>query len=142
MRKEYGVGEGREVSLHLTGEDHAGLIGGRGEMLRRLARIGSVSTAPPPSGVAGASAVLRDGTELFLPLAGVIDLDRERARAMREIGRLTGILGGIDAKLDNHNFVTRAPGAVVEREREKRESCQLQLTKWNEKLTLLSGGGR
>ena len=142
MRKEYGVGEGREVSLHLTGGGHDRLVEGRGEMLRRLARIGSVVTAPPAPGTAGAGGVLRDGTELFLPLEGVIDLERERARAVREIGRLNGLLKGMEAKLANHNFVTRAPEAVVEREREKLASCQLQLTKWNEKLTSLGGEGR
>ena len=141
MRKEYGVGEGREVSLHVTGGESAHRLEGRGRMLRRLARVGSLENAPPPGGAAGASAVLKDGTELFLPLAGLIDLDRERARAEREIGRLSGLLEGIEAKLANHNFVTRAPGAVVDREREKRESCQLQLTKWKKKLTSLSGEG-
>ena len=142
IRKEYGVGEGREVSLHLAGAGRDGLLDGRGEMLRRLARIGSVSVEPPAAGAVGAGAVLRDGTELFLPLEGVIDLDRERARAEREIGRLAGLLRGMEAKLDNHNFVTRAPAEVVEREREKLASCKLQLTKWNEKLTSLGGAGR
>ena len=142
MRKEYGVGEGREVSLHVTGGDYAHLLEGRGEMLRHLARIGSVETGAPLAGTVGASVVLHDGTELFLPLAGIIDLDLERARAERETGRLSGLLKGIEAKLANHNFVTRAPAAVVEREREKRKSCKVQLTKWNEKLTSLSGGGR
>ena len=142
MRKEYGVGEGREISLHLTGGRHDGRLEGRQEMLRRLARIGSVVTDAPASGTAGASGVLRDGSELFLPLEGIIDLERERARAVREIGRLTGLSKGVEAKLANHNFVTRAPEAVVEREREKLASCQLQLTKWNEKLTSLGGGER
>ena len=140
MRKEYGVGEGREVSLHVTGGERAGLLEGRAEILRRLARIGSVETTAPPAGAAGASAVLKDGTELFLPLAGIIDLDRERARAVREIDRLSGLLKGIEAKLANHNFVTRAPEAVVEREREKLSSCKVQLTRWNEKLISLEGG--
>ena len=139
MRKEYGVGEGTEVSLHVSGGDRVHLLAGRVEMLRRLARIGSVETTPPPEGAVGASGVLRDGTELFLPLEGIIDLDRERARAAREIGRLSGVLGGIESKLANPNFLTRAPGAVVEREREKLASCKLQLTKWNEKLTSLGG---
>ncbi|MDE2974630.1 MAG: valine--tRNA ligase [Gemmatimonadota bacterium] len=142
MRKEYGVGEGREVALHVTGGGGGIPLEGRGRTLRRLARIGSVRTAAPPAGAAGAGAVLRDGTELFIPLAGVIDLDRERARAEREIGRISGLLEGVEAKLANRNFVTRAPGAVVERERAKRDSCQLQLTKWNEKLTSLCGEGR
>ena len=142
IRKEYGVGEGREVALHMAGGGGDGLVDGRGEMLRRLARIGSVSREPLTAGTVAAATVLRDGTELFLPLEGVIDLDRERARAERETGRLAGLLAGMEAKLGNHDFVTRAPAEVVEREREKLASCKLQLTKWNEKLTSLGGVGR
>ncbi len=142
IRKEYRVGEGRRVSLRVAGGGRARVLEGRGEMLGRLARIGSVEVGAPVAGATGASAVLRDGTGLFVPLEGVIDLDRERARAVREVGRLSGVLKGIEAKLANPDFTTRAPGAVVERERQKRESCKLQLTKWNEKLTSLGGTGR
>ena len=141
MRKEYGVGEGREVSLHATGGEHLHLLENRGGMLHRLARIASVRTAAPSAEAVGASAVLGDGTELFLPLEGVIDLDRERARAVREIDRLTGLVERTEAKLANRDFVTRAPAAVVEREREKRRSCRMRLAKWNDKLASLRGGG-
>ena len=141
MRKEYGVGEGREVVLHASGGEERVLLDGRGEVLRRLARIGRVETARPAPGTIGASAVLRDGTDLFMPLADVIDLERERERLAREAGRLEGRLRGLRAKLDNENFVTRAPRAVVERERKKLQTCNLQFTKIQEKLTFLTGRG-
>ena len=141
MRKEYGVAEGREVTVHVTGDGGAGGVGDRGEMLRRLARIGRVETAPPEAGTVGASAVLRDGTELFLPLSGVIDVEREVERLTRETGRLEGRLKGIRAKLANEKFLTRAPAEVVAREREKLASCKVQFTKLQEKLTSLGGRG-
>ena len=139
MRKEYRVAEGREVTLHVTGGGGAARAGRHAEMLRRLARIGTIESAPAAPGTVGASAVLRDGTELFLPLAGVIDVERELERLDRETGRLEGRLKGLQAKLANENFVTRAPEAVVAREREKLASCQLQFTKLQEKLTSLRG---
>ncbi len=139
MRKEYGVGEGREVVLHATGGEGNFLLDGRGEALRRLARIGNVKTERAAPGTVGAGAVLRDGTELFMPLAHVIDLERERERLARQTGRLETRLRGLRAKLANENFVTRAPQAVVEREREKLRACKLQFTKLQEKLTLLAG---
>ena len=139
MRKEYGVGEGREVALHATGEGKGDLLDARGEMLRRLARVGRVETVPAPPAAAGASAVMRDGTELFMPLAGLIDIARERERLEREAGRLEGRMRGMRAKLANENFVTRAPEAVVEREREKLATCKVQFTLLQEKLTSLAG---
>ena len=142
MRKEYGVGEGREVVLHVVGGNGDDLLSERGEMLRRLARVGTVETADPAPGTVGASSVLRDGTELFMPLAEVIDIGRERERLEREARRLEGRLRGIRAKLANENFLTRAPAAVVQRERAKRESCTVQLAKLQEKLTSLAGHQR
>ncbi len=139
MRKEYRVGEGREVAVHAVGGEHGHLLDGRAELLRRLARIGEVRRSAPPRDTVCAGAVLRDGTEVYLPLAGVIDLERERARARAEVDRLAKHLRGIEGKLANPNFVTRAPPAVVDREREKLQSCQLQFTKWKAKLTSLGG---
>ncbi len=139
MRKEYGVGEGREVAVHVTGGDGAKRARSHAGMLGRLARIGTIESAPAAPGTVGASAVLRDGTELFLPLAGVIDVERELERLDRETKRLQGRLKGLQAKLANENFVTRAPEAVVAREREKLASCKLQFTKLQEKLTSLRG---
>ena len=96
--------------------------------------------APPPPKAVGASAVLRDGTEVFLPLERVIDVERERTRVAREMDRLASLMKGIERKLANENFLTRAPEAVVERERQKLASCKVQFTKWKVQLTSLAAG--
>ena len=139
LRKEYGAGEGKRVVVHLAGEA-SGFASLRSELLERLARISSLETTVPLPGEAGASAVLSDGTELFMPLTGVVDVDREVDRARREVERIENLLEGIEAKLANSKFLTRAPAKIVEREREKLASCKLQLTKWKRKLTSLGGG--
>jgi valyl-tRNA synthetase len=92
------------------------------------------------AGGVGAHAVLTDGTEVFIPLEGVIDLDRERERLAGEIRRLEGQLTGVQKKLDNGHFVQRAPQEVVEREREKARSFGEQLDKLRVKLSGLSEG--
>jgi len=81
----------------------------------------------------------QDGTALVMPLAGLIDIGRERERLEREAGRLEGRMRGMRAKLANENFVTRAPAAVVERERDKLATCKVQFTVLQEKLTSLAG---
>jgi valyl-tRNA synthetase len=81
--------------------------------------------------------VLRGGGELFVPLAGVIDLDRERDRLSREIERLNGLLRQTEQRLSNASFVERAPGDVVEREREKSASYRDQSDRLTAKLAAL-----
>jgi valyl-tRNA synthetase len=85
-------------------------------------------------GGAGAHAVLKSGAELFVPLAGIIDLDRERARLRAEIDRLDAQLRGTEAKLAKDDFVRRAPAEVVQRERDKVSSFRTQRERLSSKL--------
>ena len=58
------------------------------------------------------------GMEIFVDLAGLIDLDAEIARNQNEIAKLQGRIAGQEKKLANESFVQRAPAEVVEKERE------------------------
>ena len=75
-----------------------------------------------------ASAVI-EGTELFVPLEGLIDLEKERKRIQKEIDRLEGFLQQINGKLNNDGFVNNAPEDVVQRERDKKEDTETDLEK-------------
>ena len=139
LRKEYGVGEGKRVAIILTAAPpgFAATLTATEEALTRLARLESVTLDGRPGGV-GAHAVLRNGTEVFIPLEGVIDLERERARLRKEVARLGGQMSGARRKLANRNFVERAPEPVVAREREKLASFREQHDKLQEKLAALA----
>jgi valyl-tRNA synthetase len=90
---------------------HAGQI----RFLARLDRIELDGAIPR-----GAVQTVVDEATLALPLAGIVDLDAERARLAKEIARLAGEIDRFDAKLANANFVARAPEEVVEEQRERR----------------------
>jgi valyl-tRNA synthetase len=140
LRKEYGVPEGAEVGVVLAGApDHfQGTLESEGAALRMLARVGEIDLGGSLAGP-GAHGVLVNGTELFLPLEGVIDLDREKERLRGEIQRLEGQHHGTVKKLENRSFVEKAPAEVVEREREKAASFREQLEKLQEKLRAFEG---
>jgi valyl-tRNA synthetase len=127
--------------LVLTGlsADRRGALLKEGARLDQLARVGELLFADAPPRGAGATAVLRDGTEIFLPLEGVLDLDKERVRLREEIQRLGGQLAGTEAKLSNTDFVSRAPAMVVEKERAKASTFRDQRDKLQVKLTTLEG---
>jgi len=92
--------------------------------LARLESIDWVQGDPP----AAAAAVLGELT-LLVPLAGLVDLDAERARLDKEIQRVEGEIGKCMGKLSSETFVANAPAAVVEQERKR-------LAEWT---TMLAG---
>jgi valyl-tRNA synthetase len=95
--------------------------------LERLATVREIRYASEKPKLS-ASAVI--GTlEVYVPLEGVIDLDKERSRLSKELSRLQGLIAGIKTKLDNPNFLERAPEEVVERERAKLDEMSQSLEK-------------
>lgn len=64
------------------------------------------------------SSVVR-GAEIYLPLSGLVDLDKEIARLEKEIKTINGVLERVKKKLANQQFLAKAPPEVVEKEREK-----------------------
>ncbi|HSV97631.1 MAG TPA: valine--tRNA ligase [Spirochaetota bacterium] len=84
-----------------------------------------------------ASAVFAGG-ELFVPLKGLIDMDRERARLGKEIERIQGDLAKTEAKLGNESFTSRAPGKVIEKEGAKRDELAAMLAMLKKNLAKLS----
>ena len=81
-------------------------------MLKRLARLADISEADAvPEGAV--QAVLGEAT-LALPLADVIDVDAEKARLTKDIGKAEGEIKKISGKLGNQGFLDKAPEAVIE----------------------------
>jgi valyl-tRNA synthetase len=89
------------------------------EAFRRLARLEELRDgASPPKGAL--HVVLEDAT-LVLPVAGIVDLDQEQARLRKEMARAEAEVAQLERKLANPSFVERAPAAVVEESRTRRE---------------------
>jgi valyl-tRNA synthetase len=140
IRSEYGVQPGARVRLRVAGEspELRALLGAAARTLADLARVEEVAFGRV-AGEIGASAVLRSGAELFLPLADVIDLDRERVRLRTELDRVAGMRESTRKRLENEGFVARAPEAVVQKEREKLDSLAEQEEKLTRTLRSLEG---
>ncbi len=130
VRNEMGVPPGRRGSVILQAD------GDRREELEslvdRVAYLGKFESArvePVGDKPDQAAATVVGDVELFLPFAGLIDLDKERKRLEKERQGVANRLAAIEAKLKNANFVERAPANVVERERASAVSLQETLAK-------------
>ncbi len=113
-------------------EDTKGRFATYNEVLRRMAKIEGaefVTSAPK-----GAVQTVVDEATLILPIADIIDLDKERARLKKEIERLNSDLVKINAKLDNQDFMSRASDEIVEEQKQRKVTAETTLNKLSQAL--------
>ena len=114
------------------------VISEEGALLRRLTACAVTVTDRAPGGVA-AHAVLDGGTEIVVPLTGVIDVERECTRLRSELAQLEKQLAGLTQRLQNESFVARAPANVVEAERRKEMEWSARRDQLAAKVAALCG---
>ncbi len=95
------------------------------------------ATRPPNSAIA-----VVGQTELYVDLAGVVDLATERARLAKEIKRAADTVAFLETKLSRPEFVERAPAAVVDKERERLDAERQLQAKLEASLTWIAEGAR
>jgi valyl-tRNA synthetase len=76
--------------------------------------------------------------ELYIPLDGLVDLDKERALLLKRKTKIEELLISIEKKLLNDKFINNAPVKVVEGEKEKEITLKDELEKINSNLGMLS----
>ncbi|MBU4445373.1 valine--tRNA ligase [bacterium] len=107
------------------------------EYVKNLVKVADIRIAQDGERPHPASTIVVHGTEFFIPLEGLIDVDAEKQRLEKEINRLKGLLKSISAKLMNQNFLERAPRNVVAKEQEKEKFIREQLIKLETNLQAL-----
>ncbi|AML55842.1 Valyl-tRNA synthetase [Serratia rubidaea] len=113
-----------EVLLRNANGDAQRRVQENQNFIARLARLESIALLP--AGEKGPVSVTKlvDGAELLIPMAGFIDKDAEIARLAKEMAKLDGEIAAIEGKLSNEGFVSRAPEAVVAKERDRLAACK------------------
>ncbi len=141
IRGEMNVAPGRPADLRVatadsrvreTVERHTGII-------QRMATVGDLEFISPGERPEASAVAVIGATELFVPLAGLIDLDKEREKLRREAERVGQLLASTSAKLTNENFISRAPAEVIEKERSKVENYREALERLRKNLAQLGG---
>jgi valyl-tRNA synthetase len=120
VRAEMNVPPAAKIALLLKDASAAsqGRLNRNMDSITTLARLASAYTADAlPAGCA--QFVLGEAT-VALPLGDVIDFAKERVRLEKELKKAEDEIARFDAKLDNEQFVSRAPEDVLAEQREKR----------------------
>ncbi|MGE0714767.1 MAG: valine--tRNA ligase [Alphaproteobacteria bacterium] len=124
VRAEMNVPAGTEIPLLVkdAGAETERRLAVHGDVIRRLARLASIEpiAGDPPKGAA--QSVIDEAT-IAMPLAGVIDLAKERTRLGREVAKLGDEIARIEKKLGNADFIAKAPEEIVEEQRERADAA-------------------
>ncbi|GJL84700.1 MAG: valine--tRNA ligase [Micavibrio sp.] len=85
----------------------------------------------------GSIQTLVDQTMLILPIADIIDLDKERARLSKEIDKLMDDIKKTEQKLGNKQFIDNAPDEVVDEHKNRKQEAEKTLGKLSQALKQL-----
>ena len=137
VRAEMNVPNSRKATAFVVCEDE-GLGAGLallGHAAQNMAALNELVIQKDKSGIAddAVSSVVPDAT-VYLPLEELIDFEQEIERLTKEEARLTKEIARSNGMLNNEKFVSKAPAAKVQEERDKLETYQQMMAQVKERL--------
>ncbi len=131
IRSEMGIHPSATITANIICADDtkASLIAACGDTILALAKADSLNVLAGGDIPKGAATYLLDDIEIYVPLAGLVDISAELAKLEKQLAKQRQQLEKTEKKLANENFLANAPPAIVEKEREKRASLAAAITK-------------
>jgi len=136
-RAEMNVPPSKKPSLTIVTDKSAVFEAGR-TYLGRLAYAGDVLIqSEAPTDLSGLVCVVTGEARLFIPLAELVDVAKERERIEKEMSKVNAEIEKFEKKLSNEQFTAKAPESVVAAEREKLDNMRALLGNLEESLKAL-----
>jgi valyl-tRNA synthetase len=139
IRSDYAIQPGRVMDAIIHSRVNGELFMEHSAMIGRLSRSAVKVGVHAVEGGA-AHSVLADGSEIIVPLGGLVDLSKECDKLRAELGQLEVQLDALSKRLQNEGFTSRAPANVVASERKKEEEWTKRREQLSEKVKALCGG--
>lgn len=140
LRAEMKIPLGQKAKLIIAASGRErGVIDSARQYLDRLAAIDQVDfidlEAEAPK---GAAAGILGNVRVYMPLAGLIDTEKEKARLTKDMAKVEKEIKRLEGKLNNSGFLAKAPAEVVAGEQGKLEDYTKKLAGLRETLATLS----
>lgn len=118
IRGEMNISPKQPLSLLLTNKNIIEKVNRHFVLLQTLAKISSIELANEQK-LKGTATFIVDDVQYFIPLLDTIDKKTEIARLEKEIAKCEKDLQLIKSRLDNPNFVEKAPKEIIEKEQQR-----------------------
>jgi len=139
VRSRMNIPPSKKIELKIkSNEEQKHFIDQNNELIISLAKLNSYSVGSSMQKPSQSVASIVHGMELYIPLEGLVDLEKERAQLNKRRTKIEELLVGIDNKLSNENFIANAPDEIVNRENNKKIDLKDELEKINSNINMLS----
>lgn len=121
IRAEVNVPMSKKIEMLIkpSGEAEAAILSRNEEFIKRFCGTSKLETGLHIAAPDKAMTAILTGAELYLPLAGLIDITQEISRLEKEHQHLNAEVERVEKKLGNEGFVAKAPAKVIDEERAK-----------------------
>ncbi|MFP3953668.1 MAG: valine--tRNA ligase [Candidatus Acetothermia bacterium] len=141
VRAGMNVPSGKEISVLVETEDPVitGLVAEKKVYFDELADVSKIEADSDLERPANSARRVLENAEVIVPLQGVIDFEEEKERIEKELAEVEDDLADTLKKLDNKDFLTKAPDEVVNKEKEKKQEFLTRIDRLELNLNALEG---
>ena len=133
IRQQKNLSPREPLALQIVGESH---ITGLESVATKMANLSAIEATDTPDSTAVSFRVAT--TEYAVPLGSLIDKDAEIAKMREELAYHEKFLKSVEAKLNNPNFVGKAPEKIIAIERKKQSDAKEKIAMLTESIAKLS----
>ena len=142
LRSNYNIPDGRKLKFHIKAADAAALEGLKAQydslkLLLNAEEIDLTLDSFDSAANGAAPSKLCQAGIISLPLAGLIDVDAEKAKLKKELADINKWIAGTAGKLNNERFVNSAPEQVVANARAQLAELEARKARTEELLATL-----
>ena len=130
-RSELNVPNSKKADLIFVTTECGELIEKSSDFLKKLGYSENILIQNNKNGIPeNAISIIVDGIELYMPLENLVDMEKEKQRKQEEKKKIEAEIQRAEKMLSNPGFVSKAPAAKIQEEREKLEKYKEMLKKF------------
>ena len=139
IRAEMNVVPSKKVRIVLiAGDDEKTIISENVDTVLSLANVTDIEFTDSKENIASDSATsIIEGVEIFIPMDDLVDYKKEMERLTKEKSKVEQELDRVAKKLVNEGFLKKAPEALIQQERDKKEKFQEMYDKIEERIEIV-----
>jgi valyl-tRNA synthetase len=108
-----------------------------GDYINAFIRTSKIDIAEHHDKPDAAAVAVAGNVEIYIPLVGIIDIEKEKSRLMRRLEKVDKDLAGIEKTLSNEDFIAKAPEEIIRQRRERKAELEAEKVRLEKNLEML-----